>query len=150
MATACVMTAHVYLHRHDVTGADAEITALSSPGAGGFCETICRVNDRLHGASCVQGSAQNVHAHCCIRICDHMHACTTLSHMHEYAWTCIHCNTLCNNSYMCTYLLNAHKSTRRTTLYTIHKTQHASPGTISSSMHNQRRFTSAASQAPFF
>lgn len=79
------------------TGGDAKVTALTGTGAGGFCETIGRVSDRLHGTSCVQGSARYVHEHLAASFAmAHMPARAALSHtqasmlMHKYVHNMYH------------------------------------------------------------
>jgi len=90
------------------TGGDAKVTALTGTGAGGFCETIGRVSDRLHGTSCVQGSARYVHEHLAASFAmAHMPARATSSQAtRKQACSCI------NMCIICTTDLNLESTSR--------------------------------------
>ncbi len=68
----------------DFAGGDSKITACSGTRARGLCQTVCRVGDCLHRASCVQGFSQCVHVY--------LTTSTTISFAYIRARICGHTN----------------------------------------------------------
>ena len=68
----------------DFAGGDSKITAFSGTRARGLCQTVCRVGDCLHRASCVQGFSQCVHVY--------LTTSTTISFAYMRARICGHTN----------------------------------------------------------